>query len=495
MAFGGKKEVWISLKTTQRKEAEAASHAVLAGLESRFAEARRLQDTRKNEEAFLASEAFDAALRAHGAVTIGMETGGLPFAPAWATPAEAEVVARNLAAGFARPRPANRAEAIRHIDHDLSALEDETARASLVKGLDEDGGPDFGTIPDRWIPALMERARELAEAERRTLEAQRALVAGGSNDSDKASENPIDTASLTALAARWKAQGTSGPSAHSEMTKAIAQFEAVNGPLRYAEITVEHARRFKEFLVSATNLAGATKQKKWSMLRTLLNVAVNDGLLEANPFVRIKATFSKDAKKRGAYTADQLGALFQALSGEEWWLARIALYSGGRLDEICQLVKRDIMAVDGVHCIDIHEDMEVGRTVKTPGSVRKVPIHRQLITDGFLAWIGSRPTERLFSVDADAMSKRMARRIEAALPGSGKVFHEFRHTFKDGCRDGGVAEEFHDRLTGHAAKSIGRTYGSYNMRTLKAKIDLINFGIEGNADASGILAHAEKSAA
>nr|WP_157033529.1 site-specific integrase [Belnapia moabensis] len=487
-AFEGRKEIWISLKTGLKREAEAASHAVLADLEQQFSAARQARDTVKREEAFLASEDFDAALRAQATVTMGMETGGLPFAPTWATPAEAEAVARNIATGFARPRPATRTEAIRHIDHDLSALEDEAARASLVKGVDEDGGPDFGTIPDRWVPALMDRARELAEAERRTLEAQRALIAGPSDDGEKGSENPIDTTSLTALAARWKAQGTSGPSAHSEMTKAIAQFEAINGPLRYAEITMEHARRFKEFLVSAPNLAGATKQKKWSMLRTLLNVAVNDGLLEANPFVRIKASFPKDARKRGAFTAEQLGALFQVLCGDEWWMARIALYTGARLDEICQLVKRDIVVVDGIPCFDIHADAEVGRTVKTQGSVRKVPIHRQLITDGFLDWMESRPTERLFSVDADAMSKRMARRIDGALPGSGKVFHEFRHTFKDGCRDGGVAEEFHDRLTGHTAKSVGRTYGSYSMRTLKAKIDLVTFGIEGSADAARVKA-------
>ena len=39
--------------------------------------------------------------------------------------------------------------------------------------------------------------------------------------------------------------------------------------------------------------------------------------------------------------------------------------------------------------------------------------------------------------------------------------------------------EWHDRLTGHAAKSIGQGYGDYDLRTLKEKIDLDCFMREG----------------
>ena len=41
--------------------------------------------------------------------------------------------------------------------------------------------------------------------------------------------------------------------------------------------------------------------------------------------------------------------------------------------------------------------------------------------------------------------------------------------------------EWHDRLTGHAHRTVGETYGDYDLRTLKEKIDRVAFGIEASA--------------
>jgi hypothetical protein len=41
-----------------------------------------------------------------------------------------------------------------------------------------------------------------------------------------------------------------------------------------------------------------------------------------------------------------------------------------------------------------------------------------------------------------------------------KVFHSFRHTFKDACRAVGIEEAVHDALTGHTGNSISRKYGN-----------------------------------
>ena len=51
-------------------------------------------------------------------------------------------------------------------------------------------------------------------------------------------------------------------------------------------------------------------------------------------------------------------------------------------------------------------------------------------------------------------------RTRAKVTDPRKVFHSFRHTFKDACRAAGVPEEVHDALTGHAGGSVGRSYGS-----------------------------------
>jgi integrase len=45
-----------------------------------------------------------------------------------------------------------------------------------------------------------------------------------------------------------------------------------------------------------------------------------------------------------------------------------------------------------------------------------------------------------------------------------KVFHSFRHGFKDALRAGGVGEDVIDALTGHSTKgSVSRGYGAKDM--------------------------------
>lgn len=78
-------------------------------------------------------------------------------------------------------------------------------------------------------------------------------------------------------------------------------------------------------------------------------------------------------------------------------------------------------------------------------------------------YVASLPKDgRLFpDLKPVAYSKRFGRLLlRVGLDDPNLVFHSFRHTFKDACRAAGIAEEVHDRLTGHAgAGGIGRRYG------------------------------------
>ena len=56
-----------------------------------------------------------------------------------------------------------------------------------------------------------------------------------------------------------------------------------------------------------------------------------------------------------------------------------------------------------------------------------------------------------------------------------KVFHSFRHLFKDALRSAGVPEDLNDALTGHSNSSVGRGYG--------AKEILRRFGMDALKDA------------
>ena len=63
-----------------------------------------------------------------------------------------------------------------------------------------------------------------------------------------------------------------------------------------------------------------------------------------------------------------------------------------------------------------------------------------------------------------------------------KVFHSFRHTFKDACREARIPQEAHDALTGHSeGTNQGSNYGSgqYPLSALTAAIaDVCYAGLE-----------------
>jgi integrase len=64
-----------------------------------------------------------------------------------------------------------------------------------------------------------------------------------------------------------------------------------------------------------------------------------------------------------------------------------------------------------------------------------------------------------------AYSKWFGRYLRAqGVTDSGKVFHSFRHGFKDALRRGSVNQEIHDALTGHAqASTVSGGYGAKEM--------------------------------
>lgn len=170
---------------------------------------------------------------------------------------------------------------------------------------------------------------ELIEADRKTLLAKRAEFAGAVDNSDERAPD----ASLEALKRRWEAERKPAKTSVAGMRNAIDRFEPGNGKLVIHGIGDEHARRLKDALITDPKLKNRSKGKLWSLMRTLIGTACNEGLLAANPFTRVKLKLEDDALLREDLTKTDLVSLFDKLEGDEWWLARIALYTGAWLIE------------------------------------------------------------------------------------------------------------------------------------------------------------------
>jgi integrase len=98
----------------------------------------------------------------------------------------------------------------------------------------------------------------------------------------------------------------------------------------------------------------------------------------------------RDDEKRFAYEPDELKTLFcsnKYLNDSfhesfQFWVPIIGLFTGCRLEEICQLHLDDIRQERDVWVFDINDKKE--KRIKTPSAKRIVPIHPFLTVTFFL---------------------------------------------------------------------------------------------------------------
>jgi integrase len=188
---------------------------------------------------------------------------------------------------------------------------------------------------------------------------------------------------------------------------------------------------------------------------------------------------------RDAFTIDELNKLLASSVFSEmdrpapgrgeaaFWLPLLALYSGARRADLASLQVKNVDVVEGVPCFTFEEDKIIGKRLKTPTAVRTVPVHPQLIELGWLRYVDD--VRRRDGVDAwlfapispqassvlKAWTKWFGRYLRSVgITDRRKVFHSFRHTFKDALRATNVSEDLNDALLGQKHSSVGRDYGA-----------------------------------
>lgn len=165
---------------------------------------------------------------------------------------------------------------------------------------------------------------------------------------------------------------------------------------RWGEITpAAAATRAKHEKIDPMSISNANGyMQKFS---SLFNWAVKEELVARNPCRGLRiADPVADRDRRLPFSTVQLEAIFTgsvyANVGEvargqrevehaaRFYVPLIALFSGMRQNEICQLATNDIVILDGVPCFVIKADTAQGKRVKTAASQRIVPIHRALVS-------------------------------------------------------------------------------------------------------------------
>lgn len=157
--------------------------------------------------------------------------------------------------------------------------------------------------------------------------------------------------------------------------------------------------------------------------------------------------------------------------GYRYWIPLIALYTGMRLNEICQLYVDDIKYTNNVWYFDL-TDIRPDQHLKNKQSKRQVPIHPILIELGLLNYrelARKNEKDRIFYQIVYSPKNHYAAKISGwfgrylnsiGIKDKSKVFHSFRHTFKPALRDSGVPKEYQNAICGWSADDIGEeVYG------------------------------------
>lgn len=256
------------------------------------------------------------------------------------------------------------------------------------------------------------------------------------------------------------------------------QFSGHKSPLT---VTRDDALAYRDFLRHEQKLAPGTVANKIGFIGTLFNAGRNHTdyakFLPFNPFEDIKIKQSKKGRagtRRLPFTDAELKILFgspiytngdrpEGGGGEAAaWIPAIAYLTGMRLEEIATLHVRQFH-VDALGNPYIHT--EDGKNENSTD--RDVPIHPSLIDAGLLDYVHS-CHGRLFpkvtctnEVQSKAFSQWYGRHLDSlGITARSKVFHSFRHLFKDLCRNAGLDDSAIDQICGHEPGTVGGRYGT-----------------------------------
>ncbi|MHA2814285.1 site-specific integrase [Vibrio campbellii] len=225
-------------------------------------------------------------------------------------------------------------------------------------------------------------------------------------------------------------------------------------------------------------------------LSTFCNWAVNHGYIDSNEFRCLATLPQKHEDKRQALTNENLADIFHMADYIQhkykhpyyFWLPIMLRYTGARMNELCQLYRADVITSSKIPYFQVHEKRSDQR-VKNHASKRKIPIHSELIRLGFLEFIASLNSERVFPelklVDgyySHNASKWFARRRAALGLGKGYDAHSFRHTFVNELKQNLIPREVIKSLIGHDQQSDSfNVYGKeYQVDVLKEFIEKID---------------------
>ena len=281
-----------------------------------------------------------------------------------------------------------------------------------------------------------------------------------------------------------------------------------NGKLFSTDTVIDLTRKHKLNTQSVSTYRNKA-EKVEVFLKFLIEEELTDNKI-LNAFSKIKKV-KKDRKKRIGFNDEQLQSIFNSEEFQKgiwfkkyiWrhWGLLLALYTGARVNEICQLDVADIIKdkSSGIYYINISAGKN--KKLKTSNSYREVPVHKTLIELGFLNYVeGQRrkKEKKLFSELKMGHDGTWCRKLKDWFNvtylrdvGVDKFvsdrhttlsFHCFRNTVIDCEKQNGLNRAVMEEVVGHE-KSVKETVHDsyavlYNLKNRKREVNKLKFNID-----------------
>lgn len=313
--------------------------------------------------------------------------------------------------------------------------------------------------------------------------------------------------------------GTACPAVRIDK-KAVREWKALlmNYPVKAAEITAFKGMNIAQIVehnkaVGKPVLTSRTVNRYLASLGSFCNWLVAHGYIDSNPTSGM--SLAKDKRKKVfPFTTEQMNVLFRSplftgcesddvprfwskpgsvkIRDHRYWVPLIMLYSGARPAEIAQLTVADVRQDRDTWIFDITEttddDEEGGKSLKTAGSRRVVPVHRKLIKLGFLDYLAETTQAghtRLFPLAARNsrgqiiadFSREFSRYLNriGLKKGRGISLYSFRHGAFDALRQAGYLDDQFNFIFGHVSGNrVTRGYGVLTQGMLEQRVELVN---------------------
>lgn len=272
------------------------------------------------------------------------------------------------------------------------------------------------------------------------------------------------------------------PRTQKQYAAHIRRFEEWLGrPTPIQAISAARYHEFKTYLMTGDPakgnppLAAKTVDLFTGAINEVFKLAIHAAYMITNPIkgqhiIKRKQREKSEVEK---FTDDDLKLIFdpkrlnQLEDPSDIWVPLLGLFTGARLNEICQLKTADIQHMQNYWVLDFHSSGE-DNNLKTSASERKIPIHPRLISLGFIDYVEAvkalpKSNGRLFpwlNKYEQGFGDVPSQRFQKVLQALGvwvyrrKVFHSFRHTTQTKLQQAGVDLIVRKHWLGHEAEDI-----------------------------------------